>query len=613
MTFPQGKSAGHEAARLDWIWRLAALVCAIYAVATCVEFVLWDAHLLPSAGTIGAEQAQFSPAPSAGPGFVQVGEIAKGSPLERAGVVAGDSLRFDPIFDYQRYRRAGETVKAVVDHGGKRAPQTFTAVPRTGAADWEAVRFDLGNTIPAVFGLLILLRSRGRITALLLAGALITFGPPSASAMMLEGQTPLSFLVFSGFNRTCIVLVCLFLIGFAMRFVSETVGGVDRRQWYALAAYSALNFVVLCLWCACAFTMSTLPIIGDVTGVLSLLGYVGLAASLVYLTIGWRRSTTVERSRFALFLAGAAALIVAQVVSFIVFLGLRQLYTLSHPLLLFAEVLSGLVAPVLLSHAILRHRVLDLGFVINRTLVYGAVSAILLIAFGLIEWAFDHFVKIEGREKNALLDAAIALGVYLTFHRFRHSTERRIEAVFFRAWHERETAFRRSISRAGFINAPIPLMEAAASAFDDFSDATAVGLYLKDQEGDYRLEHGTGTPDAASIGQNHPVTVALRADPRACQLEGDTLPGVALALPMAHRNDLLGFVLLGAKMSGNVYRADELEVLEWAANQIGLDLHALSFDRLEAKARAQDQQINILQMKNDLLSAISPPATGSRT
>ncbi|MEO8927346.1 MAG: hypothetical protein ABI306_09305 [Caulobacteraceae bacterium] len=373
------------ATRLHWPWRLIGLAFAAYVFATCFELVLWDAHRLPQAGTIGAEQAQFSAEPSAGPGFVRVREVSKGSPLDRAGVVAGDRLRFDPVFDYQRYRRVGETVHAVVDRAGHRSPVTLTAAPRAGAADWEAVRLDLGNLIPAFFGAFILWRGRGRLVALLLGAALIAFGPTSTSAMMWEGESPSTFLVFSTFNRTCIVLVSVFLLAFAMRFVEERVGGVGRRQWIALAVYGAVNLVILVVWSACAFTVTSLPLVGDATGVLSIVGYLGFAASLVYLLIGWRRSAKAERERFALFLVGAATLIIAQAISFVVFLGFNQLFKASNPLLLVAELLSGVVAPLLLTHAILRHRVLDLGFILNRTLVYGAVSAILVIAFGLIE------------------------------------------------------------------------------------------------------------------------------------------------------------------------------------------------------------------------------------
>src|SRR5262249_54155011 len=143
--------------------------------------------------------------------------------------------------------------------------------------------------------------------------------------------------------------------------------------------------------------------------------------------------------------------IVAQIVGVYAFAGAQQMYDYTKPLLVIYEFLAGVVAPITLTYAILRHRVLDLGFALNRTLTYGVVSAILLASFGLIEWAFDHFVKIEGRESNAVIDAAIALGVFLTFHHVRDVVKPAIERLFFRTWQDKEAALRRFTREAGYV------------------------------------------------------------------------------------------------------------------------------------------------------------------
>ena len=118
------------------------------------------------------------------------------------------------------------------------------------------------------------------------------------------------------------------------------------------------------------------------------------------------------------------------------------------------DVLAGVVAPALFAYAILKHRVLDLGFALNRTLVYAAVSAILVGAFALAEWAIDHVLTIQGRETNALIDAAIALAVSLTFHPVRRFVEHAIELLFFRSWQEKAAALRKFVAEAGFVSPP---------------------------------------------------------------------------------------------------------------------------------------------------------------
>jgi MFS family permease len=412
--------------------------------------------------------------------------------------------------------------------------------------------------------------------------------------MMWEGARS-TFLYFATLNSACAVLTAVLILAFTMRFVQETVGRVGRRQWIAFSVFAAFSVAVLICWCVAAYAAVSLPFVGTSNVLLAIIEYTGFAASLAYLAIGWRRSEKQQRERFALFLTGVAALTISQLIAFVVFVQLGQLFSQSHPLLIIGELLSGVVAPLLLTHAILRHRVFDLGFILNRTLVYGTVSAILLVSFGVIEWGVDHFVKIQGHERNALVDAAIALGVYLLFHKFRHTTEHRLEAFFFREWHAREATVRRSVAKAGFITAHQPLILATTQAFEQFSGGATVKLYLKDESGEYAPCDSSGPaidPAFDRIDRDAPLVVEMRAEPTPHRLDGT---GPALALPMVHRNELLGFVLLGAKPDNSDYRTDEVDLLGWAAHQLGLDLHALNVDRLEAIVRDQNQQLKIFQ------------------
>jgi hypothetical protein len=59
-----------------------------------------------------------------------------------------------------------------------------------------------------------------------------------------------------------------------------------------------------------------------------------------------------------------------------------------------------------------------------------------------------------------------------------------------------------------------------------------------------------------------------------------------LALPLGSRAQLDGFFLIEQKPLGEHFRPDELELLAWAARQIGLGLQALKVAELEAELAA---------------------------
>jgi len=256
------------------------------------------------------------------------------------------------------------------------------------------------------------------------------------------------------------------------------------------------------------------------------------------------------------------------------------------------QVVQFVFAPALFIFAVLRHRLVDLGFAVNRTLVYGVVSAILLAAFGLIEWAVDHFIPVEGREKNALIDAAVAVGVFLTFHRVRDVVEHGIEGLFFRRWQRAEAALRRFVKEAAFVSQPLALSRSFRRALADYAEGAEVAVYLVEAEGEgYVRAEGEIAGVPARLDRDLSPLVSLRADPKPADLQDDAL-GAALIAPMVNRNEVTDFVLLGPKPSGKGYRPDEIELIGWATRQVGLDLHALKAERLERDLQNANAQIH---------------------
>ncbi len=250
-----------------------------------------------------------------------------------------------------------------------------------------------------------------------------------------------------------------------------------------------------------------------------------------------------------------------------------------------AEWLSA-AGHLLFAYAVLRDKVVDPGFVVNRAVVYGIISALLLVVFGLVEWGVEHVIPLESREKSALVDAAIALVIYLIFHRIKDSVERFIEKVLFHKWHHNEAALRRFVKEADFINDPDALLKAFVAELTRFAQGAGSAIYLQRHADSFDLAHGEDMA-GLRIDDNAPFVVALRARHSAVEPEDHA---TAMALPLSHRGTLFGFAVLAAKPDGGSYRPDETEVLAWAAHQIGLDFHALKVEALESEAATLRQQ-----------------------
>ena len=568
--------------------RLIQAICLVYAAFVIVEDVqqtlwTWPSPLTAQAGTIGARYDD-----PAG-GFVVVGKLNPGGALADAGVVAGDRVRFDRFYDFFRRLKVGEPVGFTLLHGGRSSHHLVVARARTPkphtALDRLGLLYNLATTLAALFGAFIVWRSRGNTTTILLGMALLTYGMISTEPQMLVSDPSVApvFIALGGAN---LVSIPVLFYAFAVGFYRDHVGPARPFEKPAFWSYALVMALLGAATIVEALTGMATPVMDDAIPAIIVGTYVGFAICLIYLVLGWRRSAAAVQQRYALMLVATCAILAAQALDVLSGQATSDTFATVH--FIANSLLTGVIASGLFAYSILRHKVFDLGFAVNRTLVYGVVSAILLAAFGLIEWGVDHVVPIQGREKNALIDAAIAVCVFLTFHRVRDLVEHVIEGMFFRRWQKAEAELRRFVREAAFITEAAALSKAFVAALSRFGDGTRPAIYMLDK-GDYALAQGEAAGVPHRLGANLPAMVSLRADPKPMEIHDGVLAGSLIA-PMVNRNEVVGFVVLGPKPDGLTYRPDEIDLIGWATQQIGQDLHALEVERFSALAAELRQE-----------------------
>ena len=594
-----------EAPRARWPWIGPALqaLCLLFAVVVIGQdlgSLLVRAHVVPPSRGLG-----MFPDSLPDGGLARIVLITPGGPVARVGAVAGDRMITDRMTDIARPLRPDERVGITLDHGGRRSHLFVQAAPPTTSPDRPDTAFrqinGAASILATMFGAFIVWRSRRRRTAMLLGAALIAYGMTSAAPRNWPTDPALYALVF----WTCVnwfLAIPVLFYGFALSFFRDCVGPPRRWELAIFWSYAVISIALGNILYFVALHGPALPAGPPWAALFGYLPYLGFLACLAYVVRGWRKSAAALQQRYALMLVATSAIVIAQAWDNINDTSAPAWEHIAH--MTVNSILVGGIASSLYAYSILRHRVFDLGFAVNRTLVYTAVSAILLVGFGLVEWASDHLLPLAGREKNALIDAGVALAIFLTFHRLRDVMERVIEGMFFRSWREKEKSLRSFVRDAAFILKPKALERAAAQALSRFADGAAAALYLRSDGGDYLRGEGGVAGAAEGIDPDHPALVALRA--RRTALEGaelEMLGEAGLALPMINRAELMGFVLLGHKPSGLSFRPDEVELLSWATGQIGLDLHALKVEQLETLAGRQRQEIDLLRAREGLRPA----------
>ena len=250
--------------------------------------------------------------------------------------------------------------------------------------------------------------------------------------------------------------------------------------------------------------------------------------------------------------------------------------------------LAPVALPLSVAYAVLRHRVIDVRFALNRALVYGALTSGLVLFFSFVEWLIGK--KLEATRLAFYVDLATALGMGFWFNAMHARVERIVESALFRKQHRAEERLER-VARA----IPHAAAPRTVDAFltDDPADAyelESAAIFRRADDGTFERVHSSGwaNGDASAIPESDELVALLAAEPSSLALgdvrrplrgrfpAGDAAP--ILAVPISARARLIGFALYGAHRSGEALNPGERSTLARLAGAA-----AAAYDHLEAE------------------------------
>lgn len=542
-------------------------------IAATVGFVLGTLLAINSLGDFGMQIRSTSDG-------VVVDGVTPGGAGDRAGLHVGDVLHIEKTFAARIFwivPRAGETGIAYV--GLQRRPVTVTALPSS-----LPVKLAIVSGITTI--------------AFLFMGALIAWRKPEDDA----GRALATFLLcfalgmnvdgalFQSLTARFICFIAaesLFYIGivamalFSCRFPTRAESGF-RGFLARIAIPAALIGIGLSI-----ARLSLLFIAGN-SGVqrLFLIPYILLyafiiVASLISFAISMRHAEGAQRVQMRwviiTFATGFSGLIVYFA---LVLFGVNQAIA-QYP------TLTITVIPIGLGYMILRHRVLDITFVINRAVVYGAVSLIMVTSFIVFEWVIGNLVQ-QGTGASLALNvvAAIVLGFSVRFIHDR--VDKRIDDIFFRDRHLAEAAIRRFGHESALITQTDDLMKKTVDVAQRNAKLEGAAFY---SAGESAFVPRYSTFEAtANASENDYAVLDMRTWHRPIDLtEYDTTITGEYAFPMIVRGQLAGFLACGPKTSHEALAPDERDALATLARDCGIALDSLRVHAIErelAEARA---------------------------
>ena len=534
---------------------------------------------------------------------VETGDLVSVVPA----VSASGPVQFAPsLLEFFRYRDRLEPITLRVEHG----PQSRVIVAGHGApvaladqlAYYSQVCIDL---IFAIVGGLLAWRRPEDKAVRALAIAMICW----SSNIPIAAESPVFDVLFLINQLTARVWVEILLVYWAIHLSPTSRWGISshlQRLWPLWATFTiALGFTYrYAMYYPIPLRVDTLRAVVDYNQTILFIAPLLALTEGIFSTEGETRT----RIRWGLFVFG----LYFSIFPYRIYIEPHlDAYWPNQVLQIMVDDLLQLVLPVGLLYATLRHRLLDLSFAINRGLVYGMISAIVLATFFGLEKISESVLQFQGREQNALLAGCIAFGIFLFFHKVRDWVERNVERFFFSAWHRKESALREYVRSAAHITKVDALIASCIAALDRFNDHAGCAIYRRDWAGNYPCLRSSTSDAPAEIDGDDPLVLAMRVARGVvrCADAGSAL-SQELALPVLYRGEVDGFVLLNRKPSQEAYRPDEIELLGFSIQQIGLDLTALEREQYKQRASELEAQASTARSSAEEMRGLLQLALG---
>jgi hypothetical protein len=543
-------------------WIFAAFAVAVLAMA-------WGEVFSPLTHTTFGVTAAVPDA--TGKGAV-VAIVAPHSSAANAGVRVGDVVDLTALSLSDRYRLVT----------GYSPIGTTLAVPVRRSAVTHIVTLRAGPAGPRLGGAGFALLASATITLLILAFivlvrpslatvALVVYGTGAVTTFPAVGE--LSWLPDPWFGGAAAAIIAVFsylpflaLLPFLARFPQPPNTPAARLRMHvadALFLIGAIVFTLQAIFELLPFqTWATFDFWSQI---------VTLIVVLAFGSFAYNGAAGEARRRIGWVMSGFVVSALAFTAFNITIVNINAYTSTTLQTAIDAFILLQCALPIALAYAVLRHRVLDIGFALNRTMVYVTMTTIVIGVVSLADWLAGRLL-VEQRWALAV-EGFVTVGFGFALNWIHAHTEHLIDRIVFRKRHLAERRISYRISALSFAASPAAVDEAVSLDAAQILELRSAAVFGREGEAGAfvrRAAVGWGDSTAKSLSDDALLVRTLRALERPIFLDDvavqyATFPGGAerpvLTIPIVAQHELIGFALYGNRADGASPDPEEIALL----------------------------------------------------
>ncbi len=510
--------------------------------------------------------------------------VSPDMPARRAGIRAGDRLDFSRLSLQQRSAvlggylpSPGDTAQIGFWHGGKYRLTTLVSVPEQTRSAFIIIR-EAVFFIPLLIGVFLVLLRPSPITWGFFLFSLTAGGSPPNSVSTSR--------FFSDWNAQVVQLLTFITfttvlpkIGLALFAFSLSRRTFTPWIWAALGG----AFLLGAIETAPQFAHPELSGNGSWPALSAFCEIAAAAIALAGLVYAYMHVAIRLRQRLHWIAAGFILWIIVDVID--------ALFWPAYEPYAFHTAIdaSQIIFPLTVTYAIFRERVIDINFVVSRTLAYGLLTTAIVGVFALL----DLFLSRTMEARFSLpVDIVVALALGFFFHALRGRIDAGVDRVVFRKRHVAEMRLGRAAKAVVHVEDASAIPDYLTRLPAEVLDLTGAALYMRRGSGFVLEQHcGWKHAPAGTLSSSDPLVAFISAELAPVRVgdvpmqseHPDRHDAPVLAIPLVFRRELAGFVLYGAHDDGADLDGDDERALVPLVNNA-----AVTYDHLEAQSLREE-------------------------
>ena len=324
--------------------------------------------------------------------------------------------------------------------------------------------------------------------------------------------------------------------------------------------------------------------------------------------------------------------------------GIAVFFGLSNALLYFdIEIyplgpLANVVYTAIVAYAIVKHRLMDIQIIIRKSVIYATLTASITAIYVLIVSLFHGiFGIIQFAHGSLLVNALAAMIVALSFHPLKQRIQIIVDKVFFKNRYDYQNTLKEFSRAISSIVDPDMLFNLIIETITDILYIDKALVMLRDEDGKFNTRFARRVSiDTVSIAldednclikwlqKNKDIFIREEIEMhleevgfnRECMEYFKDL-GIAIALPLKSKEDLIGVFALGDKKSQDMYTPEDFRLLETITNQASIAVENANLyekiRKIEKNMYHQDKLASLGTLASNIAHEIKNPLVSIKT